>query len=278
MTIRELLRRQKNNLAAEEMDLLLALALHKNKAYLYKNSDKQLSRSQINTFKKLLRLHLAHWPLAYLQGQKEFYGLKFKVNKNVLTPRPETEILVDQALKFLKNKISQSVLEVGTGSGCIIISVAKNAPANNYLASDISTPALKIAKTNARKNGLKNKIKFIKSDLFSQIPSQKFTLIMANLPYLNSNQYKKPGLAGEELSIKKEPPHSLYGGNDGLKYYQNFFSQVKNFLAEEYQILIEIDPSQTEKIKEIVKDNLPSAKIEIIKDLAGLDRVVKINN
>lgn len=277
ISIRELLRKYQKTESSLEIDELLAWAIHKNKEYLYRNPEKALSRSQILAFKKYLRLRKNNYPLAYLRGYKEFYDLKFKVNKNVLIPRPESELIVETALKFLKNKKSQNILDVGTGSGCIIISVAKNAPENHYLASDISLPAIRVAKSNARQQGLKNKIVFIKSDLFSQIPPQKFNLILANLPYLNSTQYKNPGLIGEELSIKKEPPRSLHGGNDGLKYYEKFFSQTKNFLANKYQILIEIDPDQTEKIKEIIKNNLPENKIEIIKDLAGWDRVVKIS-
>ncbi len=271
MTIKQLLDQGKTKLAPEELDLLLALALHKNKEYLYKNPEKILSASTLRAFDKYLQLRLRHWPVAYLQGYKYFYGRRFFVNKKVLVPRPETEILVDQALNFLKNKTNQNVLEIGTGSGCIVTAIAKNAPDNNYLASDISTSALKVAKTNARKNGLKNNIKFLKSDLFSKIPAEKFDLILANLPYLTSKQMAEP-------SIKKEPPSALAAGADGLKYYQQFFTQVKNFLADQYIILIEIDPAQTEKIKEIVGNNLASAKIEIIRDLTGSARVVKISN
>ena len=269
ISIRELLKKYPSLDSPADLDQLLALALHKNLEYIYKNPEKKLSRSQVQAFQKYLRLRKAHWPLAYLQGSQEFYGLKFLLNKNVLTPRPESEILVAEALKYLTPSKNQKVLEMGTGSGCIIVSVAKNAPENSYLASDISLPALKIAKTNARKHGLKNQIKFIKSDLFSKIHAAKFNLIMANLPYLNSKQMAEP-------SIKKEPAKALLAGADGLKYYAKFFQQVPNFLADKYQILIEIDPRQTDQIKEIVKNNLASAKIEIIKDLAGCDRMVKI--
>lgn len=271
MTIKELLLKNNNILPVGEVELLLSYALHRPLEYLYKNPQKNLRVSTIAKFRRNLKLRLAHTPMAYLAGYKEFFGLKFKVNKNVLVPRPETEILVEEALKYLANKTNLNVLEMATGSGCIIISSAKNASQNNYLVTDISKPALHIAQTNARQHGLKNKIKFIKSNLFTKIPAGKYNLILANLPYLTSKQMA-------ESSIKQEPRLALLAGKDGLKYYERFFSQVNTFLAEKYQILIEIDPDQTEKIKEIIKNNLPKSKIEIIKDLAGLDRVVKVNN
>ena len=165
MQIKELLQKNKNKLVSSELDNLLALALHKSKNYIYKHPDKILSRSSIQAFNKLLNKKLDNQPMAYLAGSKEFFGLKFLVNKNVLVPRPDSEVLVEQALKYLKKLgINQaSIIDIGTGSGCLITSVAKNASKHNFYASDISSPALKIAKTNARKN--KVKINFIKSNL-----------------------------------------------------------------------------------------------------------------
>ena len=169
MQIKELLLKNKDKLDNSELDDLLALALHKSKNYIYKNLDKQISRSSIQAFNKLLNKRINNWPLAYLEKSKNFYGLNFIINKNVLVPRPDSEVLIEQALEYLKNKKSLNILDIGTGSGCLIISVAKNAENNNFYASDISTKALQIAKTNSRKN--KTKINFIKSNLFSVFES-----------------------------------------------------------------------------------------------------------
>ncbi|PWB39100.1 MAG: peptide chain release factor N(5)-glutamine methyltransferase [Parcubacteria group bacterium] len=278
MTIKKLIQKYSPQLDPNEVDAVLALALHKNKEYLYRNPEKKMSRSQINAFKKYLRLRRENYPLAYLKNSKDFYSLEFRVSPQTLVPRPETELLVDQALLYLKGKKEQKVLDIGTGSGCIIIAIAKNAPDNIFVAGDISAAALRVAKTNTRKNGLKNNIKFIKSDLLQNIPTEKFNVVVANLPYLIPQQVHKPTLIQEELSIKKEPILALVGGADGLKHYVNFFADIKKYLATQYLILIEIDPDQSQKIKEIIKNNLPKSKIEIIKDLAGWDRVVKIYN
>ena len=215
MQIKELLQKNKNKLVSSELDNLLALALHKSKNYIYKHPDKILSRSSIQAFNKLLNKKLDNQPMAYLAGSKEFFGLKFLVNKNVLVPRPDSEVLVEQALEYLDKKNNLNILDIGTGSGCLITSVAKNASKHNFYASDISSPALKIAKTNARKN--KVKINFIKSNLLKNINNIKFDVIIANLPYLTPEQMKEP-------SIKQEPKLALLAGKDGLDYYQKLLN------------------------------------------------------
>jgi release factor glutamine methyltransferase len=268
MTIKQLLTQHyKSNLPQQEIDDLLALALHKKVEYLYKHPEKKLALSTIRAFKKLLNLRLQNWPMAYLRGYQEFYGLKFLVNKNTLIPRPDSELIIDASLKFLKNRKEAKVLDVGTGSGCLIISLAKKFNTANYFASDISKQALKIARTNARKNNVH--INFIYSDLLNNIPEQKFDLIIANLPYLTPQQMKEP-------SIKKEPRPALLAGSDGLDYYQKLLSQISKFLNKEFLVLLEIDPEQTKKIQDIIKKYLPKSKIKIIPDLARQNRLIKI--
>lgn len=286
MTIKQLLvKNYTKNFPNQEIDLLLALALHKTPEYIYKNPDKNLCLSTIKTFKKLLTKRQQNYSLAYLQGYKEFYGLKFLVNKHTLIPRPASELIVEESLKFLsarggsssgrKTNKNYKALDIGTGSGCLIISIATTRRVKNpsgggaeFYASDISTPALRMAKTNARKN--KVRINFIKSNLFNKIPKIKFNLIIANLPYLTLQQLK-------ESSLKKEPRLALFGGKDGLDYYQKLLKQVKNFLANEFVILLEIDPQQVTKIQTLIRKYLPNSKIEILKDLNKDNRVVKIN-
>lgn len=282
VNIKQFLKKNSGQLEPRELDSLLALALHKNVEYIYKKPEKILKRSTISTFNKLLRKRQAGWSLAYLKGYKEFYGLKFLVSKHTLIPRPESELIVDQALKFTKNK--QNIIDVGTGSGCLILSVAKNntrlaedgksrqEKTANYYAIDISLPALKTAKTNARKLGLSKKIKFSKSNLLKKINKKnKFHIVLANLPYLTPVQLKEP-------SIKKEPRIALLAGSDGLSYYRKLLKQIPDYLADDYLILLEIDPGQHELIKKAVQTALPKAKIEFLKDLAANIRVVKITN
>lgn len=256
---------------AKELDALLALAWHKKIEYLYKHPQKTLARSTIRAFYYLLNKRLAGWSLAYLQGYKEFYGLKFLVTKETLIPRPESELLVDEALKYLEKIKNPNIIDIGTGTGCLILSLAKNYTAEaNFLATDFSSPVLKIAQANARKLGLKNKVRFLKSNLFKNIPAQKFNLIIANLPYLTYRELKEP-------TIQKEPRSALLGGADGLSYYQKLLPQLPDYLAKKYLVLLEINPEQAKNISLLIKKSLPLAKIEFLKDLAGNIRVVKIS-
>jgi release factor glutamine methyltransferase len=276
MQIKELLQKNKNKLVSSELDNLLALALHKSKNYIYKHPDKILSRSSIQAFNKLLNKKLDNQPMAYLAGSKEFFGLKFLVNKNVLVPRPDSEVLVEQALEYLDKKNNLNILDIGTGSGCLIISIANNNKKHNFYASDISSQALKIAKTNARKNLPRGKagnvnINFIKSNLLNNINNKKFDVIIANLPYLTPEQLKEP-------SISQEPKLALLAGKNGLDYYEKLLSQISNYLNKQYLVLLEIDPDQETKIADLIKKYLPGGRLEFIKDLANNIRVAKITD
>ena len=271
VTIKELALKYQKYLQIDELDQLIALALHKNIEYIYKNPDKQINRSSILTFKKLLNKRLAGWSLAKLKGYKEFFGLKFIVSRHTLIPRPDSELMVNEALKNTAPPASekQNILDIGTGTGALILSLAKNNKhLANYIASDISAQALAIAKTNARKLGFKKEITFVKSNLLDNI-SGKFDIVFANLPYLSLKQMKEP-------SIKKEPQIALLSGQDGLDHYKKLLTQLPKHLNKKYLVLLEIDPSQKEATKKEIINNLPQAKITFLKDLANNIRVVKI--
>lgn len=271
MQIRQYLQNfyQLKQLDQNEIDQLLALALHKNLNYLYKYPEKTLPVSCQKKFVRLYQKRLNNWPLSYLQKNKEFYGLNFFVNHHTLVPRPDSEILVTQALNYLENKKNLNVLDMGTGSGCLIISVAKNNQNQNYLATDISKSALKVAQTNARIQ--KVKIKFLASNLFSAIPKQKFSLLLVNLPYLTKAQMSEP-------SIRREPKNALVSGKDGLQHYEKFLQQVKNYLSDNFCLLLEMDPEQTQSLQTLAKKYLPDSQLEIIPDLNQQNRLIKISH
>lgn len=278
MTLKLLLKKHTGKLDPNELDLLMAQALHKSKEYIYKNPKTNIRRSSGDALKKLVKKRIAGTPIAYLRRSQEFFGLNFLINKYTLIPRPDSELIVEEALKFLKNKKNQKIIDIGTGSGCLILSIAKRLrpdgslgdPSGQFWATDISGRALKVARTNARKLKIKNAIKFYKSDLLKNIPQNKFDLVIANLPYLTHEQLKEP-------SIKKEPKNALLSGPQGLDHYTRLLAQLPKFLAKKYLILLEIDPDQKDKITKIIEKNLPSGKISFLKDLAGNTRVVKIN-
>ncbi len=274
MTIQEILTKtysKKLSIDNTEVDKLLALALHKKIEYIYKNPEKKLNRSNIQTFNKYTRKRLENYSFAHIIKEKEFYNQKFLVNSHTLIPRPDSELLVDITLNYLKNNNlnNPNIIDIGTGTGCLILSIAKNYTKANYYATDISNKALKVAKTNARKLKLKNNITFIQSNLLNNIKNIKFDIIVSNLPYLTKEQMK-------EYSIQKEPKTALLGNKDGLEYYTKLLKQINNYIKEKYLILLEIDPKQKDKIKEIIQKYLPKSKIQFHKNLQNNIRVVEI--
>lgn len=207
-------------------------------------------------------------PSQLVKGWVEFYKLKFKVSPNVLIPRPETELLVDEILKFT-NKLT--VLDLGTGAGNIAISIAKNAPYLKLIATDVSKKALIIARQNAKFHNVEDKIKFIQSNLLEKV-SDTPDIIVTNLPYIPSARI--PYL---ESSVKDFEPHiALDGGEDGFELYRKLFAQVKEKSWQPKLIIGEIDYTHGELAVNEAQKYFPDAEIEVKKDLAHLQRILII--
>ncbi len=283
---------QKNKIPTPHLDaeILLSYILKKPREYILAHPEKQLTKTQITNYKLQITKKAKGKPVAYITGHKEFYGLDFYVNKNVLIPRPETELMVGKALKeakpLMRGFASLCIIDVGTGSGCIIITLAKKLNLKSkilnlkFFATDISSSALTIARKNAKLHKVDKKITFLQGNLLKPIinKSKIFNLkseiiITANLPYLTPAQIKN------SPSIKHEPKLALGAGPDGLKYYRQLFKQIQRLSIVNCQlkILIEIDPNQFVKIKNLIKKTLPQAKIIIKKDIHGYNRLVSIN-
>ena len=209
-------------------------------------------------------------PLPYLIEHWEFFGLDFYVNENVLIPRPETELLVEYAIDHLKNTGQNNLcLDIGTGSGCIPISITKYLKNIHFLATDISKKALDVAKLNLNKHGLTKNIDLIQSYLFPPI-NIKFQMICANLPYIPSEELKT-------LSVSKyEPDLALDGGNDGMNLINQVIFLSKFFLSKNGFILLEIEENHSTETHLIARDNFPNRDIKIIKDLNYRPRLVII--
>lgn len=276
-------KKKKISSADIDAEILLSFVFKKPRSYLYIWPDKLITKKQEARYKRLVVRRLKEEPVAYLVKNKEFYGLDFYVDKNVLIPRPETECLIDEVLKgaeaparfALRSKAGRStprrIADIGTGSGCIAITLKKYLPKAKVYASDISKEALAVAKRNAKK--YKVKIFFKQGNLLTPLQKIKFNIIIANLPYLKPlKQYLKkyPGL-------KYEPPIALCAGKQGLDLYQEFFLQLKKYQSRA-KVLIEIDPGQVKAIRKIIIKNLPKAKIEIKKDLSRRDRIAILIN
>lgn len=259
---------------------ILALATKQSKEFVMAHPEYNLNLWEKIKFWTIWRHRQKNIPLAYLKKHKEFFGLDFYVNKNVLIPRPETELMVEEILKIIKDTKQQiNLFDIGTGSGCIPIAVGKNYQADNLKISaiDISRAALRVAKKNSKKHNVK--IDFLHGDLLSPIKSSKFTpdsliIISANLPYLTNKQFQM------EPTIQKEPKLALISDDQtGLNIYQRLLEQIKTKLTNtttSFFIFLEINPEQSVEIKKIINSFLPSTTIEIKKDLAARDRLVII--
>lgn len=219
-----------------DAELILAHILNANRSHLHSYPEIILTKTQQNTANKLLVRRQNHEPIAYLFNKKDFYGRTFKITKDTLIPRPETETLIDLA-KTLNPK---TILDLGTGSGCIAITLSLELPNSKITASDISQKALKIAQHNAKSLKADNVI-FKKSDLLENISGQ-FDLICANLPYVN------PDWTWNSPDLEYEPSQALYASEDGLFLIKKFLQQAQNILKPTGHILIESDQSQQSQI------------------------------
>jgi len=248
--------------------VLIAHGLKKSKTWILAHSDHKLTQVETNTLQSYLSQYLRGVPLPYILGSWEFYNRTFKVTPDVLIPRPETELLVERAIEFGQTKDSLTVVDVGTGSGIIAVSLAAILPHARVYAIDISRAALVVAMENAKRHQ-QSRIKFIQSDLLSPLRGQ-FNLICANLPYIPSQKMKNLQVA------KWEPRLALDGGTSGLELIKKLLAQAKTNLAPKGCILLEIESSLGKPALEIASKIFPEAKHQLIQDLAGLDRVLQI--
>jgi len=252
-----------SKLARLDAEIFLAAVLQKSKTELFANPDFEISEKDFMRFSDLKKIRLAGKSVAAILNQKDFFGLDFFVNENVLTPRPETEILVEEVLKIQP----KSLLDVGTGSGCLAISVKKNLPNCEVWGCDISSSALEVAQRNAGQNEVE--VNFMESDLLKNI-EKSFDVIVANLPYIPLSSTEV------EIGVKKfEPNLALFGGADGLDLIRNLLTQISTLSQKPKLVLLEFGGGeQTEILEKFTKELFPNAVLELIKDLAGVDRVM----
>jgi len=256
-------------------ELLLAHSMHLSKEVLYIRLHDQMRKEEKETLEDLIRRRGSGEPLQYILGHQEFWSIDLKVDSRVLIPRPETEHLVEESLSILANISSKkipSVLELGTGSGAIAISLAKEVKNIFLVATDLSGDALIVARENATQAGVSDKVGFVKGDLLQPFhQGESFDLILSNPPYIPDSEIS--GLAGE---IKNhEPLIALQGGKDGLEVYRKLISQIPSYLKREGWLLLEIGSAQADSVSEMIGTEGYFQKPECVKDLAGIERVVK---
>lgn len=258
-------------------ELLLGHALGLSRVELYTNFDRPLTPDEITTCRALLKRRLTHEPIQHILGETEFYSLTFKVSPESLIPRPETELLVEKVIDLCASKFPDNddiqILDVGTGSGCIAIAIAKNIDNATLTAVDISHDALKIAYGNAQAHEVD--IKFKELDALKPWSTEflnNFDIVVSNPPYVSFSEYER--LQPEVKNF--EPKTSLLGGNDGLDFYRKFSNICPTLLKPNAFVFFEIGERQAASVKNIYADSGFSG-LQIYDDLAGKNRIIKMN-
>ena len=253
-----------------DVETLLQKVLGVDRLYILLNLDRVLSNDEEQLFNKFIEERLNNRPIAYIVGNREFMGLDFYVQEGVLIPRPDTEILVEEVIELAKDKGKVNILDIGTGSGAITVSLAKYLENAKVTSVDISDIALEIGKRNAMKNNVVDRIDFIKSDLFSALDKNvKFDIIVSNPPYI-----KREVIETLDKQVKDfEPYNALEGGIDGLDFYRAITTQAKDFLKEGGILAYEVGHDQSEDVSKLMEMD-GYTNIYTRKDLQQIDRVV----
>ena len=250
--------------------VLLSHILKQPKSYLLAHDEYELTHQESQSLQEITSQIKLETPLPYILGEWEFYRKKFLVSPDVLIPRPETELLVEKALDLAQNICHPRIVDVGTGSGAIILSLAAHLGSGTFIGTDVSRAALKIAQENAHILGLFH-ISFLQANLLTAL-SGPFDLICANLPYIPRQKLSELPVA------KSEPRLALDGGNDGLDFIHQLITQAPSRLAHNGAILLEIEASHGNKALHFAKKTFPHAKWCIDQDLAGHDRLIEIRS
>lgn len=255
-------------------ELLITHVLEMPRIQLYVNFDKPLTQKQLDQLRELVKRTANHEPFQYLIGKTEFYSLPIQVSPDVLIPRPETELLVERAIEFVRPLDNPTVLDLCTGSGCIAVAIAKNAPNAKIIATDISEQALQIAENNIRTHSLENTVKLLAGSLFEPLidglENDTFDLIVSNPPYVSDVEYSQLAPNVREY----EPKQALHGGTDGLEIYRKILAKIKPHLKPHAALMLEIGCNQGLDVKNLIEKTGIFKNIKIEKDLSNNDRIV----
>lgn len=253
-----------------DVETLLQKVLGVDRLYILLNLERVLSEDEEQLFNKFINERLNNRPIAYIVGNREFMGLDFFVKEGVLIPRPDTEVLVEEVIELAKKKDAKNILDIGTGSGAITVSLAKYLENVKVTSVDISDIALEIGKRNAISNEVDDRINFVKSDLFTNIDKEtKFDIIVSNPPYI-----KREVIETLDKQVKDyEPYNALEGGVDGLDFYRAITKQAKEYLKKGGILAYEVGHDQSEDVSKLMEMD-GYTNIYTLKDLQQIDRVV----
>ena len=255
-------------------ELLLSHVVGLKRIELYTQFDKPVSRQQLDRLHDLVKRAGQNEPICYLVGKTEFYSLELDITPDCMIPRPETELLAERAIEFLRTRTGkQFICDLCTGSGCVAAAIAVNFPNSRLIATDISDAALNIAAKNIEKHQLKERIKLLCGDLFDPIISgldvEKFDLIVCNPPYVSADEFEKLGKNVKDY----EPRLALFAGDDGLDIYRRIAERVDAFLKPDGALMLEAGYSQGQAVRELLEQANCFSEITIEKDFSNNDRI-----
>lgn len=281
-TIRKLLNWVTEYLTGKDIDsprlsaeLLLSSVLGLKRIELYTQFDKFVAKEQLDKLHNLVKRAGENEPVAYLVGKTEFYSMELDITADCMIPRPETELLVERAIEFLRTRNGkQLVCDLCTGSGCIAAAIARNYPDCRIIATDISDAALAVAARNIKKHKLQDRVKLLCGDLFEPLvpylDAGKFDLIVCNPPYVSAPEFEKLGRNVKDY----EPRTALFAGDDGLDVYRRIIEKADSFLKDDAALMLEVGYSQGQSVRELLEEVNCFADIAVEKDHHRNDRLV----
>lgn len=253
-----------------DAELLLLRALGRNRAWLLTHADEVISEPQCAEFEEWVRRRARHEPVQYIVGEQEFYGLAMRVSTDVLIPRPETELLVEATLERVPHEAAVEIADVGTGSGAIAVALAHALPLARVTALDISLAALNVARSNAERHRVADRVRFLESDLLSAVRGQQFFAVVANPPYVPEGEALEP-------QVRDYEPHTaLFAGPTGLDVYRRLIPQAWEALAPGGWLLMEMGHGQRDSLAELFLPGSDSHRwheVSFVADLQGIPRV-----
>ncbi|PWH16696.1 MAG: peptide chain release factor N(5)-glutamine methyltransferase [Anaerolineae bacterium] len=255
----------------QDVSVLIAHLLGRSRSWVLSHGESELSAEQLKKLEDHLRLYQQGVPLPYLLGKWEFFGWEFLVTKDTLIPRPETELMVETVLAWLESHPqAKHVLDIGTGTGCVAISIALSCERVSVVASDLSFAALLVAKKNVEKYQLQNRVFLSAANLIPPL-ARRFEVVCANLPYIPSERLKTLSVYG------KEPTLALDGGKDGLALYRSLFAVLPKITHRTSLVTCEMDSEQSAEMVALAQRAFPKANLQVLQDLSGQDRLLKVD-
>jgi len=261
--------------ATTEAELLLCHILGMSRTQLYTEPERLLTNTEANRLRYLVQRRLLHEPVAYILRCCEFYGIELYIDHRALIPRPETELLVEEAIDFARHHLARgkqiTIADIGTGSGAIAISLALAVPQVKIYATDISASALEVANINCQRHKVDNQVELLQGNLLEPLP-EAADMIVANLPYIRDCELQ--ALAPEIVHF--EPSLAIAGGNNGWDKIRLLLDQAPGKLRPEGCLLLEIGQRQDKAVSSMINSYFPQARVELIPDLSGINRVVRV--